>query len=142
MIVRSRNDAKGFTLIEVLIASAILGLAFVAVVGVMSQSLRNISRVQAHEQVLLHAREQMTELLLQRPLMPGQTSGQWTDGYRWEADVVPERNSAQDAVSSGNSKYRLYRVRLEILWGDEEHPKSYALETTQWAEQSTTPANP
>lgn len=137
---RTAIAEKGFTLIEVLIASAILGLAFVAVVSVMSQSLRNISRVQVHEQVLLHAREQMTELLVQRPLVPGHFSGRWSDGYRWQADVIPEENPALTSLSSNSSAYALYRIHLQISWGNEEHPSSYVLETTQLARKSVAAA--
>jgi general secretion pathway protein I len=133
---RGNSAAKGFTLIEVMIAAAILGAAFVAVAGVMSQSLGNIDRMGPQAQALLHAREAMTELLLQEQLAPGRQSGQWGDGYRWQADIVPYPGAKPDQFGA----YGLFDVRLQIAWGDREHPKTYALETIQWARRPS-PSN-
>ncbi|HEV2386579.1 MAG TPA: prepilin-type N-terminal cleavage/methylation domain-containing protein [Candidatus Acidoferrales bacterium] len=135
---RGNSAAKGFTLIEVLIAAAILGIAFVAVTGVMSQSLRNIDRMGPQEQVLLHAREAMTELLLQEQLAPGRQSGQWDDGYRWQADIAPYPGVKPDQFGA----YGLFEVRLQIAWGDREHPKTYVVETTQWARRPNPSSQP
>jgi general secretion pathway protein I len=126
---RPTGAAKGFTLIEVLIAAAILGITFVAVTGVMSQSLRNIDRIGPQEQALLHAREAMTELLLQEQLSPGRLTGRWNDGYRWQADIVPYAGVKPDQYGY----YGLFDVRLVISWGDRQEPRTYVVETTQWA---------
>ncbi len=135
---RRSHSARGFTLIEVLIASAILGTAFVAVVGLMSGSLRNIARINAHEQLLLHAREQMTELLLEQPLVPGEFSGRWTDGYRWQASITP----AAGEQDKGPGGYGLYDVRLRISWSEGRNRNSYVVETKQWARSQPAPATP
>lgn len=135
---RVRTPAEGFTLIEVLIAAAILGMAFVAVVGVMSQSLRNIDRMGPQEQALLHAREAMTELLLQEQLAPGRLTGQWDDGYRWRADIVPYPGANLDQFGH----YGLFDVRLQISWGDTQEPRTYVVETTQWARRPNPSSQP
>jgi len=129
---------RGFSLIEVLIASAILGMAFVALAGMMSQSLRNIERMQPHELALLHARERMTELLLEPELNPGRSGGQWDDGYRWQAEIAPAQGVSPTAFAGQG----LFRIRLQISWGDLEHPKSYVVETTQLARQASAAAQP
>lgn len=58
----------GFTLLEVLVATAILGSVFVAALSLLTQSLRNIQRMEPHQQALLHAREKMNEVLLREEM--------------------------------------------------------------------------
>jgi type II secretion system protein I len=120
---------NGFTLMEVLIASVLMGTAFVAAVSLMSQSLRNIERMQPHEQAMRHAREKMNETLLREQLALEHSSGRWSDGYRWRLDVAPEVD-AKEATRQGGPM--LFNIRVEVTWGSEQ-PRSYALQTAQLA---------
>jgi type II secretion system protein I len=140
---------SGFTLLEVLIAAVLLGSVFVAVVSVMSQSLRNIDRMRPHELAMLHAREKMNEELLLDELEPGSLGGQWTDGYRWRVEVTPldfvavgQSTAAPQPVlpsspTTGSAvrpgAKTLFRVAVEVTWGDRNNARSYALQTMQWA---------
>ena len=59
---------KGFTLLEVLLATVVLAGAFVAVMSLLSQSLGTVARLEPHQRALLHAREKMSEILLRQEL--------------------------------------------------------------------------
>ncbi len=135
---RRSHFAKGFTLLEVLIASVLLGAVFVAAMALMSRSLQNIERMSVHELVLLHAREKMTELLLHEELAPESLAGEWNDGFRWQVEIAPYQtvNPGQPAA------YGLFRVRLTILWGGRESVRTYVVETTQWARRASSPTTP
>lgn len=126
-----RRLEPGFTLLEVLVASVLIGTTFVAVVSIMSRSLRNIDRMQPHERACLHAREQMTDLLTREQLEPGRLRGSWDDDYRWQADITRVENSEFNA--SGD--YALFDIRVQVYWGDPDRPRSYVLQTTQLAAQ-------
>ena len=123
------KSEKGFTLLEVLIAAMVLGAAFVAVMGLLSQSLRTVERMDPHQRALLHAREKMSEILLREELAAERTAGAWADGYRWEAEITPYELGGR-GQSTG---YDLFRVRLQVSWGAPDRPKTYAVETVQWA---------
>lgn len=125
----TRRRQPGFTLMEVLVASMLMATVFVAVVSLMSQSLRNIERMRPHETALLHAREKMTEVLLRDELRGERTSGRWRDGYGWKLEVTP-LFSAGPPPAPGTPA--LFQVRVEIAWGEPE-PRTYAVETTQLA---------
>ena len=125
---RQSSTMSGFTLVEVLVSTALLASVFVAVVSLASQSLRNLLRLEPHEIALLHARERMNGLLLLEELQPGQFSGSWPDGYRWEALIV------QPAASKATgADYQLFEIRVVISWSDHLVVKHYAMETRQWA---------
>jgi general secretion pathway protein I len=130
MIPRRSNSALGFTLLEVLLATMIIGSVFVAVVGLLSQSLRNIERMNPQDAAIAHAREKMNAILVSETLEPQTSSGRWDDGYRWEAQISFLQPSS--SIRAGSST--LFRIHLQVRWGEEAVPKTYVVETVQWAQ--------
>ena len=126
---QKRSDCRGFTLLEVLVSTTLLATVFVAVVGLASQSLRNITRMKSQESALLHAREKMNEVLLLEELGPGTQSGEWTDGYQWQMQILPSAHNAQLADRTNG----LFDIRVVIRWGESGREKAYTVETTAWA---------
>lgn len=140
---------SGFTLLEVLIAAVLMGSVFVAVVSLMSQSLRNIDRMRPHELAILHARELMNAELVREELQPESTSGQWSDGYRWSVEIAPldfvalgKSTAAPQPVpppSAGANVQvlpgspTLFRVKVQVSWGERENVRTYDLQSMQWA---------
>jgi general secretion pathway protein I len=59
---------RGFTLLEVLVATTIMGIAVVTLLSSISTSLRNASRLTDHERAATLARQKMNELLLDKEL--------------------------------------------------------------------------
>src|SRR5271169_1528703 len=134
---QKRSACCGFTLLEVVVSTALLATVFVAVVGLASQSLRNITRMKPQESALLHAREKMNEVLLLEELAPGTQTGAWTDGYRWQMQISPSAYNS----SLKDGKNELFDIRLVIRWGELEREKVYAVETTAWARTVDANAN-
>jgi type II secretion system protein I len=126
----AHNSARGFTLLEVLLATMIIGSVFVAVVGLLSQSLRNIERLKSQERILWHAQQKMNEALVRETLSSEIESGAWSDGYRWELRIAPAEGQPQQRGAS----YGLFDLHLTISWGEDAAPKTYAVETLQWAQ--------
>jgi type II secretion system protein I len=132
------KSVRGFTLIEVLIAAVVMGTVFVAVMGLISRSLRNIDRMKPHEIALAHAQEKMNEMLIPRTFTAETTSGAWDDGYRWQVQIedAPLVPGTQPAAQSKNhDAYSLFSIRVEITWGRDDAPKSYVVQTLQWAKR-------
>jgi type II secretion system protein I len=124
-----KSACCGFTLLEVLVSTVLLGTVFVAVVGVASQSLRNITRMKPQESALLHAREKVNEILLLEELRPGTESGEWSDGYQWQMQISPSAHDAQIQDRTNG----LFDIRVVIRWGESGREKAYTVETTAWA---------
>ena len=126
---RKESACRGFTLLEVLVSTALLATVFVAVTGLASQSLRNITRMKSQESALLHAREKMNEVLLLEELAPGTQSGEWKDGYQWQMQILPNvhNDQLQDRTNG------LFDIRVVIRWGESGREKAYTVQTTAWA---------
>ena len=79
----------GFTIIEVLIALAIVAVSIVAIGSLMATNVRGVRSLEQHVALLQTARTVMTAAIPSRAeLRPGAVSGQ-TDDYRWTIDVTP-----------------------------------------------------
>ena len=55
---------RGFTLIEVLVASLIMGIAVVGLLSAISTSIRNAARLANYDRIALIARAKMDALLV------------------------------------------------------------------------------
>ncbi|MGB9116459.1 PulJ/GspJ family protein [Bradyrhizobium sp.] len=83
-----RRDA-GFTIIEVLIALAVVAVSIVAIGSVMSTNVRGVRLLEQHVTLMQTARSVMTaDLPSGAELGPGALSGQVND-YRWKIDIGP-----------------------------------------------------
>ena len=84
------NDGEaGFTIIEVLIALALVAVSVVAIGSLMATNARGVRSMEQHVALTQATRMVMTAAIPSRAeLRPGAISGQ-TDDYRWSIDVTP-----------------------------------------------------
>jgi general secretion pathway protein I len=83
------DSEAGFTIIEVLIALALVAVSLVAIGSLMATNARGVRSLEQHVALLQTARTVMTAAIPARAeLQPGAVSGQ-TDDYRWTIDVSP-----------------------------------------------------
>ena len=91
-----RRQSRGFTLLEVLVAVAILGLGLVSLLGLHVRNLALLARDQRITESTLLARELMTEVEVEPFPDVGLMSGDFEDRHpgefpdlRWEREVAP-----------------------------------------------------
>jgi general secretion pathway protein I len=109
---------RGFTLLEVLVATLIMGVAVVSLLSSVSTSLRNASRVVDYDRVTLLARAQMDSLLLssslqQNAVVQGEFDPAVTGGREagWRARMTPF-----EMPNRGAGAWVLQRIELEVWW--------------------------
>ena len=79
----------GFTIIEVLIALAVVAVCIVAIGAVMSTNVRGVRSLEHHVELMQAARSAMTTGIPPRAeLGPGVLSGQLND-HRWQIEIGP-----------------------------------------------------
>jgi prepilin-type N-terminal cleavage/methylation domain-containing protein len=114
----------GFTLLEVLVALALLGIAGVVVFQLFSAGTRNIKLSEDYVNAEVRAEARMREVLD----LGVQTTGAWsemtTDGYRIDVEVA-------DALQERTAELpvRLVEVSLTIRWKRQTGKKSLTLKT-------------
>ena len=83
-----RRDA-GFTIIEVLVALALVAVVIVAIGSLMATNVRGVRAFEQHVTLMQATRTVMTTAIPSRAeLRMGSSSGQLS-GYRWTVDVTP-----------------------------------------------------
>ncbi len=118
LISRMRHKPQGFTLLEVMIAVAVLAIALAAVLGLQSRSLSLAAESRFHTTAALLAQGKMAEMAVTGMGNLASDSGDFGDvfaGYAW-------RVSVQNADLPGLEKMkgRLKRIDLEVTCGEGE----------------------
>ena len=83
------DPEAGFTIIEVLIALALVSVSLVAIGALMATNARGVRSLESHVALMQAARAVMTASIPPRAdLVPGTSSGK-IDDYRWTVEVSP-----------------------------------------------------
>jgi general secretion pathway protein I len=126
--------ARGFTLLEVLLAFVIFALSFATVLEIMGASVRSTTRARDYTEAALLAQSVMDMVGMQIPLAEGASGGEAHGGYRWELVISPyqplsaEDRSLELAEVAGTM---LYWVDLDVSWGDPERPREARFTTVR-----------
>ncbi len=126
----TRRASSGFTLLEVLMATALAGIAVAALLAGISGSLRNLSRAEAYEKAVLVGRAQFNRLLIEETLEPGHFAGRWDNDYRWAADI--RRWNPAEIAADPRTLPPLMLVRLTVFWRSAGGEKQATFETCKY----------
>jgi|GEM_PF-453330 len=119
------NPTAGFTLLEMIVATALMGIAVIGLMSLISQSTAAAARVAQYDRASMLARSQMNELLTMKPLPVGQPlSGAYDDDSGWEAKIEPYQTPQTEVF--GQSV--LARIDLTIWWRADGRRKQFQLE--------------
>jgi len=122
--------SRGFTLLEMLVATAIMGIAVVGLLSSISTSLQHASRLTEYERATLAAKHTMDELLVNASLpydtpLEGRFDPAATgmDGG-WSARLTRFEVPPQ----AGPGTPVLERLELEVWWTSGARKRSFSLE--------------
>jgi general secretion pathway protein I len=113
-----KNDkCLGFTLLEVMVAMAIIAIALTAVLGLQSQSLSLASEAKFSTTAAFLAQSKMAEIETEKAEDVASDSGDFGEdfpGYRWDKTVNDVTFDEPEGVSD-----HLKQIDLTVSW--EEH---------------------
>jgi len=120
---------RGFTLLEVLVATALMAIAVAGLLSNLTTSMTNAARLTEYDRAALLARRKMDDLLAQRYLpkgvvMEGKFEGPFESGWRARAKPFEWRG---DAPGPGSDV--LERIELQVWWKSGTKTKDIRLET-------------
>lgn len=132
------KNGRGFTLLEVVVALAIAGLALVALFQAGSTGLFAADASARAEEGVERAQSHLAAVGRDAALAPGEFNGDDGGGYRWRVAVQPlasRQISGPDGVSTTTTT--LYSIEVAISWGDPGHKRSVVLKTLRLGNRST-----
>ena len=123
---------RGFTLLEMIVATTIMGVAVIGLLSGISTSTRNAARLRDYDRVVQLARLRMNDLLVderapRNTLIAGEFDKALTGGLPagWRAFVT----LAEAAPSPAPGDFGLDRIQLEVWWMAAEQRRTFALES-------------
>ncbi len=134
---------KGFTLLEVMVAMAILALVLTGIMQIFSNSLIGIGKSELHTEGTLVARRILESYLLIPDIEEGVYTGiegdyyQWTVGVRrretagdmQEAAVEEQQGALPIDWLDEESLVVLYEIAVEVSWNEASYPGRVKLVT-------------
>lgn len=127
--------ARGFSLLEVMMAFALLTVGLGILIAILGGGLLQVRQAGDASGATLHAQSLLDQVGVLGPIEPGESGGELDDGrYRWTMTIVeiedplPPPPMAADApvetVGLQLGAPVLYRVQLDIGWGEDELARS------------------
>jgi general secretion pathway protein I len=99
---RPRTGEAGFTLLEILVAFAILGLAAGAILSMFGSNIARIARSENQRLAVMAARSVMARAGGDIALEPGTRKGEMPGGIRWSMSVKPAGGDANENGDDGS----------------------------------------
>lgn len=114
---------RGYSLLEVIVAFALLALALTLLLGSLSGAARQVHNADLRTRAMLHAQSLLAASGIEQPLQEGRSQGDWEDGrYRWELQVEPYVDARASALPQGamnaDSGPTLAQLTLQVRWGE------------------------
>ena len=113
---------RGYTLIEVIVAFALLAFALTLLLGTLTGSTRQVRWSADAGRAGLHAQSLLDQTGIGEALQAGRTEGEFEDGrYRWTLDVSPYTDPSQPPPARTDPfAPQLMELMLAVRWGDGE----------------------
>jgi len=120
----SLSSCKGFTLLEILIALAILATAVTIIFQLFSASLRNIAVSEDMVSATVRAEAKMREVLSVDELTADSWSETTSDGYTFDINITETLQQKTDSLP-----VQVLQLELAISWQKNSKQRSLRLKT-------------
>lgn len=132
---RQRPRSDGFTLIEVLVALTILGIALGVLLSVFSTSLARAGASQSEATAAQLAQSLLADAGNDAALADGEQTGTLASGMRWRLQVAPYGDNDDSKAWPIAAK----RVTAMVSWTDGGAERSVALTTLRLLPKAPAP---
>ncbi|HEY5850024.1 MAG TPA: prepilin-type N-terminal cleavage/methylation domain-containing protein [Lysobacter sp.] len=130
------NRQRGYTLLEVIVAFALLALALTVLLGVLSGAARQVRGSSDAARAALYAQSLLAQVGTGEAIVAGQRDGEFEEGrYRWQLRIAPwrDRSMATAKQQVDPNAARLFEITLAMQWGDAGPGKQLQLRSLRMA---------
>jgi len=121
---------KGFTLIEVVVALAILGVGLTVIIELFSGGLRLGRASMEYTKAVNYARVKMEETMAKPTIEEGTQEGESDDKtFRWQMGVKKVDLLSIDKSIDYKPPVELFQVKIDVFWKSGSKEKSTSVES-------------
>jgi len=132
-----RGQQAGFSLLEVLVAFAILAVSLGVLLQIFSRATTTTITTAQYSRAAALAQARLAAVGSAIPLEAGPVSGDPEDGFAWELGIVPVELGEEPAgpgLSTSAPPVAAYRVTVTALWQDGPRVRRLTLSTLRLGE--------
>ena len=108
---------NGFTLMEVLVVIAILGIGLGIILELFSGGLRSAKISEEYTKALWYGKAKMEEVLTSKNLSEGVTEDAFDSQFSWKSDVIKANPSlGQEENVEAHLPVDLYKIIVKVTW--------------------------
>ncbi|MBZ0155401.1 MAG: type II secretion system GspH family protein [Alphaproteobacteria bacterium] len=115
---------RGFTLLEVLVALAVLGIALLVIIQLFSANMRSLSASEEYSAAVVRAEGIMREVLDDEDLAEKSWSFSTDDGYQVDVEIQKQEEDRIAALP-----VQLLDISLTVRWKRGTRERSFVLTT-------------
>lgn len=126
--------ARGFTLLEVLLAFVVFAVAFATVLEIVAASTRSTVRARDYSEAALLAQSLAERLGTEIPVEAGSWGGESDDGIAWAIEISDFEGIGDDTRTLELAELngtRLYWVDMTLTWGDGDRRREATFTTVR-----------
>jgi len=132
---------RGFTLMEVVVALAVLGVGLIVIIELFSGGLR-VGRISGeYTRAVGYARVKMEDIALAREIKEGMEEGEFDKDYRWHLEVKRVDLLPGEQPVDITLPVDLYQIKLQVIWRSGSLERSTAIESMKVIKRTDHEAN-
>jgi general secretion pathway protein I len=123
------RTTTGFTLIEVVVALAILGIGLTVIIELFSGGLRLARASVEYTRAVNYGRTKLAEVALKNTVEEGSEEGEFDETYRWQMGVRKVDVLNLEQTTDYKPPAELYQIQINVIWKSGFKEKSTRMET-------------
>jgi len=120
---------SGFTLIETVIALAILGIGLTVILELFSGGLRLARTSEEYTKAMNFARMKLEEIITQQNIEEGTDEGEFDDTFHWQTSTKKIDLLPVEKDTDFKPPVDLFQVKVDVLWKSGAKEKSATIES-------------
>jgi len=123
------HRTRGFALIEVVVALAILGIGLTVIIELFAGGLRLARTSEEYTKAMNFARMKMEEVTSQQKVEEGTNEGEYDDTFRWQVRIKKTDLLPVEKGSDFKPPVELFQVRVDVFWKSGSKERSAGIES-------------